>query len=120
MKLRTGIVALVAAGLTLTACSSGGTEDSGDTDAIASPSADVSGTLKVWLMDGSQPQTVIDAVNAKFNETYPNVKVEVELQQWAGISVFLDQLELVQQRTDLGLVKLAHQQVTNEGRSGNI
>ena len=85
MKLRTGIVALVAAGLTLTACSSGGTEDSGDTDAIASPSADVSGTLKVWLMDGSQPQTVIDAVNAKFNETYPNVKVEVELQQWAGI-----------------------------------
>ncbi len=85
MKLRTGIVALVAAGLTLTACSSGGNEDSGDTEAIASPSADVSGTLKVWLMDGSQPQTVIDTVNAQFKETYPNVDVQVELQQWAGI-----------------------------------
>lgn len=83
MKLRTGIVALVAAGLTLTACSSGNSSDS--TDAIATPSADASGTLKVWLMDGSQPQTVIDAVNAKFNEAYPNVDVEVELQQWSGI-----------------------------------
>lgn len=83
MKLRTGIVALVAAGLTLTACSSGNSSDS--TDAIATPSASASGTLKIWLMDGSQPQTVIDAVNAKFNEAYPNVDVEVELQQWSGI-----------------------------------
>jgi N,N'-diacetylchitobiose transport system substrate-binding protein len=83
MKFRTGLVALAAAGLTLTACSSGSTTA---TDAAPStPAADASGTLKVWLMDGSQPQTVIDSVNAKFKETYPNVKVEVELQQWGGI-----------------------------------
>jgi N,N'-diacetylchitobiose transport system substrate-binding protein len=81
MKFRTGIVALAAAGLTLTACSS-----SGDTATdIESPSADATGTLKVWLMDGSQPQTVVDAVNAQFAETYPNVEVQVELQQWGGI-----------------------------------
>jgi N,N'-diacetylchitobiose transport system substrate-binding protein len=82
MKFRTGIVALAAAGLTLTACSSSGDTATGD---IESPSADASGTLKVWLMDGSQPQTVVDAVNAQFKEAYPNVEVQVELQQWGGI-----------------------------------
>jgi N,N'-diacetylchitobiose transport system substrate-binding protein len=84
MRFRSGIVALAAAGLVLTACSSG---DGGDTGAagIASPAADTTATLKVWLMDGSQPQTVIDAVNAKFKQTYPNVTVDVQLQQWAGI-----------------------------------
>ena len=81
MKFRTGIVALAAAGLTLTACSSS-SDTAGD---IESPSAEASGTLKVWLMDGSQPQSVIDAVNAQFAEAYPNVEVQVELQQWGGI-----------------------------------
>ena len=82
MKFRTGIVALAAAGLTLTACSSG--SDTA-TDAASAPGADATGTLKVWLMDGSQPQSVIDSVNAQFAETYPDVTVEVELQQWGGI-----------------------------------
>lgn len=80
MKFRTGIVALAAAGLTLTACSSGS-----DTAEPTAPSADATGTLKVWLMDGSQPQSVIDTVNAEFKKSYPNVDVQVELQQWAGI-----------------------------------
>jgi N,N'-diacetylchitobiose transport system substrate-binding protein len=83
MKFRTGIVALAAAGLTLTACSSGG--DDTAAEGIATPSADATGTLKVWLMNGSQPETVVDAVNAKFKEAYPNVEVQVELQEWAGI-----------------------------------
>lgn len=82
MKFRTGIVALAAAGLTLTACSSGGDEAA---EGIATPSADATGTLKVWLMNGSQPDTVVDAVNAQFKEMYPNVEVQVELQEWAGI-----------------------------------
>ena len=83
MKFRTGIVALAAAGLTLTACSSGG--DTTASEGIATPSADAAGTLKVWLMNGSQPDTVVDAVNAQFKEMYPNVDVQVELQEWAGI-----------------------------------
>ncbi len=80
MKLRSAIAALAVAGLALSGC--GGDEES---SGFESPSADASGTLKVWLMDGSQPDSVIDAVNAKFNEAYPDVTVEVELQQWSGI-----------------------------------
>ena len=73
MKFRTGIVALAAAGLTLTACSSGGDEAA---EGIATPSADATGTLKVWLMNGSQPDTVVDAVKKKFEEI--GAKVEVK------------------------------------------
>ncbi len=84
MRFRTGIVALAAAGLVLTGCSSG---DDGDTatEGIAAPAADTTATLKVWLMNGSQPQSVVDAVNAKFKAAYPNVTVDVQLQEWAGI-----------------------------------
>ena len=84
MRFRTGIVALAAAGLMLTACSSN--DNGGDPAEIASPSADASGNLKVWLMDGSQTQTVIDAVNAEFTKQFPNVTVDVLLQQWDGIN----------------------------------
>jgi N,N'-diacetylchitobiose transport system substrate-binding protein len=82
MKFRTGIVALAAAGLTLTACSSGSDTAA---EAPSAPASDASGTLKVWLMDGSQPQSVVDTVNAEFKKAYPNVDVQVELQQWGGI-----------------------------------
>ena len=82
MTFRTGIVALVVAGLTLTACTGGSGEAS---DAASTPAATETGTLTVWLMDQSQPQSVIDAVNDRFAEQYPEVKVDVELQQWAGI-----------------------------------
>lgn len=81
MKFRTTIVALAAAGLTLTACSSGGSTD----DVAEAPPSDAAGTLKVWLMDGREAQAVVKTVNAEFNKSYPNVKVEVELQQWGGI-----------------------------------
>lgn len=84
MRFRSGIVALAAAGLVLTACSSGG-DDTDQAAGIASPAADTTATLKVWLMNGSQPDSVVDAVNAKFKEAYPNVTVDVQLQEWAGI-----------------------------------
>ena len=80
MKMRYGLAVGAAAALTLTACS-GGTSG-GD---ITEPGADASGTLKVWLMDGSAPEAVTDAVTAQFNEQYPGVDVEIELQQWSGI-----------------------------------
>jgi N,N'-diacetylchitobiose transport system substrate-binding protein len=82
MTFRTGIVALVVAGLTLTACTGGSGEASDD---ASTPAVTETGTLKVWLMDQSQPQSVIDAVNDRFKEQYPEVKVDVELQRWAGI-----------------------------------
>ena len=48
------------------------------------------GTLTVWLMNGSAPQSVVDGVNADFKAKYPNVTVNVELQQWGDIGTKLD------------------------------
>jgi N,N'-diacetylchitobiose transport system substrate-binding protein len=81
MKLRYVVAASAAIALTATAC---GSSSSGGGD-LAAPGEDAEGTLKVWLMAGSQPDTVVEAVNAQFNEAYPNVDVEVELQEWGGI-----------------------------------
>jgi N,N'-diacetylchitobiose transport system substrate-binding protein len=49
-----------------------------------------SGTLTVWLMNGSAPDSVVSAVNADFNAKYPNVKVSVQIQQWSDITTKLD------------------------------
>src|SRR5919109_1367797 len=48
------------------------------------------GTLTVWLMNGSAPQAVVDGVNADFKAKYPNVTVKVEIQQWGDIGTKLD------------------------------
>jgi len=53
-------------------------------------SANQSGTLTVWLMSGSAPQSVVDGVNADFKAKYPNITVKVELQQWGDIGTKLD------------------------------
>ncbi|HLQ15272.1 MAG TPA: extracellular solute-binding protein [Candidatus Eisenbacteria bacterium] len=49
-----------------------------------------SGTLTVWLMDGSAPASVVDGTNADFKVKYPNVTVKVELQKWGEIGTKLD------------------------------
>ena len=83
-KIRWAVAAAAAGTLFLGACGGPATPES-DKPAETSAPADASGELNVWLMDGSQPQTVVDAVNKEFNALYPNVKVNVELQAWAGI-----------------------------------
>ena len=52
--------------------------------------ANQSGTLTIWLMNGSAPASVIDGVNADFKAKYPNVTVNVEIQQWGDIGTKLD------------------------------
>ena len=52
--------------------------------------ADQTGTLTVWLMNGSAPASVIDSVNADFKAKYPKVDVKVEIQQWGDIGTKLD------------------------------
>ena len=52
--------------------------------------ADETGTLTVWLMDGSAPASVVDGTNADFKAKYPNVTVKVELQKWGEIGTKLD------------------------------
>ncbi len=90
-KIRWAVAAAAAGTLFLGAC--GGSATPGETGTAPGTTqapettgpSDKSGTLNVWLMDGSQPASVVDAVNKEFNALYPNVKVNVELQAWAGI-----------------------------------
>jgi len=49
-----------------------------------------SGTLTVWLMNGSAPPAIVDAVNADFKAKYPNVTVDVQIQQWSDVTTKLD------------------------------
>jgi N,N'-diacetylchitobiose transport system substrate-binding protein len=48
------------------------------------------GTLTIWLMDGSAPASVIDGVNADFKAKHPNVTIKVEIQKWGEIGTKLD------------------------------
>lgn len=45
-----------------------------------------SNTLTVWLMTGDTNTTVYNSVNAAFAKEYPGWTVNVEIQQWSGIS----------------------------------
>src|SRR4029077_10617594 len=48
------------------------------------------GTLTVWLMNGSAPQSIVDGVNTDFKAKHPNVTVNVEIQQWSDVTTKLD------------------------------
>ena len=48
------------------------------------------GTLTVWLMNGSAPASVVDGVNADFVAKHPKMTVKVEIQQWSDIGTKLD------------------------------
>src|SRR3989449_11090567 len=75
-------VVTVAVAVIATACG-------GSTGTTTNP-ADQTGTLTVWLMNGSAPQSVIESVNADFKAKYPKVEVKVEIQQWGDIGTKLD------------------------------
>jgi N,N'-diacetylchitobiose transport system substrate-binding protein len=74
-------VVSVAVAMIAAACGGGGTSNN---------SSNETGTLTVWLMNGSAPQSVIDEVNTDFKAKYPNVTVKVEIQQWGDIGTKLD------------------------------
>jgi len=61
----------------------------GSSSTAANP-ADQTGTLTIWLMNGSAPQSVVDGVNADFKAKYPHVTVNVEIQQWSDVTTKLD------------------------------
>ena len=52
--------------------------------------ASQSGTLTVWLMNGSAPDSVVSGVNADFKAKHPGVKVNVQIQQWSDVTTKLD------------------------------
>ena len=76
----------LAAGAAAVTLATAGCAGSGGTDAGAAPSAAPSdGTLTVWLMTGSAPDTLTGALNTEFESAHPGVKVKYEVQQWNGI-----------------------------------
>jgi N,N'-diacetylchitobiose transport system substrate-binding protein len=56
-------------------------DSTGDKGSGSEPS-----TLTVWLMKGSAPDDLINAVNKDFESTHKGVKVKIELQEWADIT----------------------------------
>src|SRR5438045_4628965 len=83
MKSRKAPLSVIGILMALVAAACGGTTSSNN------PSTQT-GTLTVWLMNGSAPQSVVGGVNADFKAKYPNVTVNVELQQWGDIGTKLD------------------------------
>ncbi|WP_410638827.1 sugar ABC transporter substrate-binding protein [Amycolatopsis sp. lyj-346] len=77
----------LAAGAAALTLATAGCAGSGGSDTAASPSgnAPLSGTVTVWLMTGSAPTTLTDALNKEFEAAHPGVKVKYEIQQWDGI-----------------------------------
>ncbi|RSM38233.1 sugar ABC transporter substrate-binding protein [Amycolatopsis balhimycina DSM 5908] len=73
-----------AAALTLATAGCAGSSGSG-TAASSSGNAPLSGTVTVWLMTGSAPTTLTDALHKEFEAAHPGVKVKYEIQQWDGI-----------------------------------
>ena len=84
MSLRKTWIGVLGAGAALLVAACGG-----NTPSSTNP-ADQTGTLTVWLMNGSAPQSVVDGVNADFKTKYPKVTVNVEIQQWGDIGTKLD------------------------------
>jgi N,N'-diacetylchitobiose transport system substrate-binding protein len=91
-------VALAAAGCGNSSSSSQSSGNSGSgtsaTTASASPACagssspakpGASGTLTVWLMDGSAPKGWAEALNAEFAQKYPGWKVNYQVEEWNGI-----------------------------------
>lgn len=70
---------LCAAGLGLAGLSAG-----------LAPTASANTTLTVWLMTGEISPNVYGAVNKAFEAQHPGVTVNVEIQQWSGITTKID------------------------------
>jgi N,N'-diacetylchitobiose transport system substrate-binding protein len=84
MKFRKAWLTVVVTAVAVIAAACGGS-----TPTTTNP-ADQTGTLTIWLMNGSAPQSVVDGVNADFKAKYPKVTVNVEIQQWGEIGTKLD------------------------------
>ena len=75
----------LAAGAAALTLATAGCAGSGGTPAASSSGAPTANQLTVWLMTGSAPTTLTDALNKEFEDAHPGVKVKYEIQQWNGI-----------------------------------
>jgi len=87
-SIRHRIAAAIALALALVLGAAACGSSSGDGDKSSAQSGPR--TLTIWLMTGSAPPAVVDAVNAEWKKAHPNDTVKVELQQWNNITTKLD------------------------------
>ncbi len=85
MNLRKTWFGVIGIGVALVVAACGGSTSSGNNNP-----ASETGTLTIWLMKGSAPDAVVNGVNADFKAKYPNVTVNVEIQNWGDIGTKLD------------------------------
>jgi ABC-type glycerol-3-phosphate transport system substrate-binding protein len=90
--MRRRLVALGLAGsLILAACGDDddttetGDDGDGESSAIEAPPEDTEATLRVWVNGPDTPQEMRDMAEELFQESYPNVEVEFEEQEWDTI-----------------------------------
>ncbi|ALG12436.1 sugar ABC transporter substrate-binding protein [Kibdelosporangium phytohabitans] len=81
MKLAAGAVAISLA--TAGCAGSGGSGNTAQSNANAPQQ--LSGELTVWLMTGSAPESLTNALHKEFQDANPGVKIKYEIQQWNGI-----------------------------------
>jgi N,N'-diacetylchitobiose transport system substrate-binding protein len=79
IKLAAGVAAI-----SLATAGCAGSSGSGDSSASNTPAAQ-GGDITVWLMSGSAPDTLTNALNKEFEEKHPGTKVKYEVQPWNGI-----------------------------------
>lgn len=95
--IKLGAVALISA-LALSACGGGG-DQQGSTPASSEDPAGLETTIKILAPSYSDSSKADwDAITAKFNETYPKVKVELQIEGW---ETFADKVQARIQAGDL-------------------
>jgi N,N'-diacetylchitobiose transport system substrate-binding protein len=77
-------LAATAAAITLATAGCAGSSGSGNSPQ-SNANAPKDGTLTVWLMTGSAPDSLTTALHKEFEDAHPGVKVKYEVQQWGGI-----------------------------------
>jgi N,N'-diacetylchitobiose transport system substrate-binding protein len=83
---RAAVALTTAAVLTLTACSSGGTDATGGGGPATVPATRGEGkTLTVWVMDGDYTEPTLKAINDRFTQA-TGARVDLQIQQWEGIT----------------------------------
>jgi N,N'-diacetylchitobiose transport system substrate-binding protein len=82
------------------------------------PSPSGSGTLTVWIMDGSLTDSTSQALNAEFQQKYPGWKVDYQIQEWNGIGAKLNKALSSSNPPDV--VELGNTQAVSYAQAGEL
>jgi N,N'-diacetylchitobiose transport system substrate-binding protein len=82
----------------------------------AAPSG--SGTLTVWIMDGSLATATSNELNAEFQQKYPGWKVNYQIQEWTGIGAKLNKALSSSNPPDV--VELGNTQAVSYAQAGEL